>query len=158
MFRKMRRFQQQLTEEDCKKVLREEWRGILSVHGENGYPYGVPMDFLYEEDAGKIYFHCAKEGHKLDAIKANDKVSFCVFDKGYHQDGDWALTFHSVIIFGRIQLLPEGEFAAEKLRLLGLKCYPSVESVDEAMQSATNRAQILELSIDHMTGKRINEK
>lgn len=158
MFREMRRFKQQITDEECKKVLREEWRGVLSVHGEDGYPYGVPMDFLYDEESGKIYFHCAKEGHKLDAIQANDKVSFCVIDKGYHQEGDWALTFHCVIIFGRIQLLPEGDLATEKLRQLGLKCYPTVDDVDKAMAGSASRAQILELTIDHMTGKRVNEK
>ncbi len=158
MFREMRRFRQQLTAEDCNKVLREEWRGILSVHGEDGYPYGVPMDFLYEEATGKIYFHCAREGHKLDALKADDKVSFCVIDKGCHQEGDWALTFHSVIVFGRIRLLPDDEFATEKLRQLGLKCYPSTEEVDRAMAGNAHRAQLLELTIDHMTGKRVNEK
>ena len=158
MFRKMRRFKQQLTDEECIKVLEEEWRGVLSVHGEDGYPYGMPLDFLYDEENGKIYFHGSKSGHKLDAIQANDKVSFCVYDKGYHEEGDWALTFHCVILFGRIRLLPDDEFAAKKLRELGLKCYPTAAEVDDTIAGNTGRVQMLELTIDHMTGKRVHEK
>ena len=66
MFRKMRRFKQQLSEEECLEILKTAKRGVLAVLGDEGYPYAVPLDFVYED--GKIYFHCAKEGHKLDAI------------------------------------------------------------------------------------------
>ena len=79
----MRRFKQQLADEDCKKLLREEPRGILSLLGDDDYPYGIPMNFYYDEEESVIYFHGAKEGHKVDAIKKHDKVSFCVYDKGF---------------------------------------------------------------------------
>ena len=158
MFRRMRRFTQQLSTEACQKVLREEWRGVLSVHGEDGYPYGFPMDFYYDEESGKIYFHTAKEGHKLDSLKKDDRVSFCVHDAGVQDDNDWALNFNSVIIFGRINLLPNDAFAQDKLRQLGYKCYPTQEEVDQAIASHTGQVQMLELTIDHMTGKRVHEK
>ena len=99
----MRRFKQQITQEECIEVLKNAPRGVLSVHGEDGYPYGLPISHWYNEEDGKLYFHGAKAGHKLDAIRANDKVSFCVMDEGYREEGDWALNIKSVIIFGRIK-------------------------------------------------------
>ena len=99
LFRKMRRFKQQISEEECRKVLRGQKRGVLSVLGEDGYPYGIPMNHWYSEADGVIYFHSAKEGHKLDAIKACDKVSFCVHDEGYRNPGEWALNIKKSIDF-----------------------------------------------------------
>ena len=90
-FRKMRRFKQQLTDEECIKVLMEEPRGILAIHGENGYPYAIPLNHFYDERDGKLYFHCAKDGLKLDLIKENNQACFTVLDKGFKKDGDWAL-------------------------------------------------------------------
>ena len=85
MFRKMRRSKQELTKEECIEILKKEPRGVLSVQGEEGYPYGMPMTHWYNEKDGKIYFHGAKSGHKIDAIRNCDKVSFCVMDKGYRK-------------------------------------------------------------------------
>ena len=154
-FRKMRRFKQQLTDEECIELLQKEPRGVLSVIGENGYPYGFPMDFVYDE--GKLYFHCAKEGHKIDAVKACDKVSFSVIDEGVRKDGDWPLHFKSVILFGRIRILQDREEILSKVRLLGLKYFPSAEDVEEELKHSGNRVSCLELTIDHITGKRIKE-
>ena len=154
-FRKMRRFKQQLTDEECIELLQKEPRGVLSVVGENGYPYGFPMDFVYDE--GKLYFHCAKEGHKIDAVKACDKVSFSVIDEGVRKDGDWPLHFKSVILFGRIRILQDREEILSKVRLLGLKYFPSAVDVEEELKHSGNRVSCLELTIDHITGKRIKE-
>lgn len=154
-FRKMRRFKQALPYEECEEILRGEPRGVLSVLGENGYPYGFPMDFVYED--GKLYFHCAKVGHKLDALRACDRVSFCVMDRGFRKEGDWALNIRSVIIFGRIRFIEDPEETIERVRHLGLKYYPTRESVEEEIRQAGARVQILELTIDHMTGKLVNE-
>ena len=104
MFRKMRRFKQQITDEECRKILAEEGRGVLSLFGEDGYPYGIPMNYFYDEDENKIYFHCAKEGHKIDALQANGKVSFCVLAKGTYSEGDWACTASSYSV--RFTLFP----------------------------------------------------
>ena len=155
MFRKMRRFAQQVSEDECLKILKEEPRGVLAVLGDEGYPYTVPMDFVY--DNGKIYFHCAKEGHKIDAINSYDKVSFCVMNKGFKKSGEWALNITSVVVFGRISIVQNNDFAEEKLRFLGLKYYPNKEDVEEEMRKAAKRACVLELNIEHMTGKLVNE-
>ena len=90
MFRKMRRFKQELSERECIEILKKEPRGVLSMIGDDGYPYGIPMSHWYNEDDGKLYFHGAKEGHKIDAIQNCDKVSFCVYDEGYRKEGEWA--------------------------------------------------------------------
>ena len=154
-FRAMRRFKQQLTDEECVALLEKEPRGFLSVLGDDGYPYGIPIDFVY--DGGKLYFHCAKEGHKIDAIQACDKVSFSVIDEGVRKGDDWPLHFKSVIVFGRIRILEDREEILSKVRLLGLKYFPDAESVEEELKHSGSRVACLELTIDHMTGKRVKE-
>ena len=156
MFRKMRRFKQELDKETCEKILKEEPRGVLAVLGDEGYPYTVPLDYIYED--GKIYFHGAKVGHKMDAIKKCDKVSFCVYDKGFKKEGDWALNISSVVVFGRIKEIEDREMVFRRVKNLGLKYYPTPESVDEEMQRSAAAVACLELTIEHMTGKIINEK
>mgnify|MGYP000873540821 FL=1 len=105
----------------------------------------------------KLYFHCAKEGHKLDAIAADNRVSFCVMDEGFRKDGDWALNIRSIVIFGRVKRIDDADETLKVVRQLGLKYYPTAESVEEEIRKAIARVQILELSIDHMTGKLVNE-
>lgn len=155
MFRKMRRFKQQLSEQECVEILEREPRGVMAVHGEDGYPYAFPMNYIYMD--GKLYFHCAKEGHKLDALKADNRVSFCVMDKGYKKDSDWALNIKSVIIFGRIKKIDDPTEAVNAVRKLGYKYYPSKEEAEAEVAKDFHRVTMLELTIDHMTGKLVNE-
>ena len=89
MFREMRRFKQQVSQDECKKILKDEKRAAFSVIGDEGYPYTIPINFQYEEADHTIYFHGARAGHKIDAIKHCDKVSFCVHDAGYRKPGNW---------------------------------------------------------------------
>ena len=156
MFRPMRRFKQQLTEQECLAILTTEPRGVLSLIGDGGYPYGVPLDFVYDDVC--LYFHCALSGHKLDAVKACDKASFCVLDKGRKPDDDWAYYFNSVIVFGRIRIVDDAEEKLNRLRQLGLKYYPSVGEVNEEIRKDADRCHILALTIEHMTGKRVHER
>ena len=155
MFREMRRFKQQLSEAECAEILRREPRGVLAVLGDDGYPYAVPLDFVYED--GKLYFHCAAEGHKIDAIRRCDKVSFCVTEQGERAPGEWWLKVRSVIAFGRIRILEDREEVLSRVRALGLK-YAAPDYVEKELQKDGKRVQCLELTIEHMTGKRVNEK
>jgi nitroimidazol reductase NimA-like FMN-containing flavoprotein (pyridoxamine 5'-phosphate oxidase superfamily) len=155
MFRKIRRVKQEISEQECIDILKAQPRGVLAVHGEDGYPYAFPMNYIYMNE--KLYFHCAQEGHKLDAIAADNRVSFCVMDKGFHKDGDWALNIRSIVIFGRVKRIDDADETLKILRQLGLKYYPTAESVEEEIHKAIIRVEILELSIDHMTGKLVNE-
>ena len=88
MFRPMRRHNQQLSQAECVEILKTEPRGVLSLIGDGGYPYGVPLDHWYCEEDGKIYFHCGKQGHKIDAIRRCDKASFCLMDRGFRREGE----------------------------------------------------------------------
>ena len=149
------RFKQQLSEQESVDVLIHAPRGVLAVHGEDGYPYAFPMNYIYLN--GKIYFHCAKAGHKLDALASNNKVSFCVMDEGFRKNGDWALNIKSIVLFGYVKKTDRTQETIEILRQIGLKYYPTAESVEEEISKAGSNVQILELSIEHMTGKLVNE-
>ena len=157
MFRSMRRFKQQISDEECIEVLKNAKRGVLSLIGDDGYPYGIPIDHWYCEDDGKIYFHGAKEGHKIDAIKSCDKVSYCVYDDGYRKEGDWALSIKSVITFGRIKLVEDDEKAKEICIAITRKFTDDDEYLQKELTDAFPRVQCLELTPEYMTGKLVNE-
>ncbi len=157
MFRPMRRFGQQLPEETCLELLRREKRGVLSLLGDEGYPYGVPLDFWYCPEDGCLYFHCAPEGHKIDAMNCCDKASFCVCDQGTAIEGDWALRFESVIVFGRLARVEEPERIQAALRGLAGKFTEDSSYIEREIESYVNRVRILALRPEHITGKRIKE-
>lgn len=157
MFRTMRRFKQQISEEECIRILKEQKRGVLSMLGDDGYPYGIPLNHWYCEDDGNIYFHCAKSGYKIDAVTKCDKVSFCVFDEGFRKEGEWALNISSVVVFGRISLVDDEEKAKWICTALSRKFTDDEEYIKRELNSALSRVQCLELKIEHMTGKLVNE-
>ena len=157
MFRKMRRFNQQVTDAECIEILKNTKRGVLSLLGEDGYPYGIPIDHWYCEEDGRIYFHGAKEGHKIDAIKACDKASYCVYDEGYRKEGEWALNIKSVVTFGRIRLVEDEDTARKICTELVRKFTDDQDYLEKELQNAFPRVQCLELIPEHMTGKLINE-
>lgn len=157
MFRDMRRFKQQISDAECIEILKKEPRGVLSVLGDDGYPYGIPMDHWYLEAYGKLYFHCAKEGHKLDAIKKCDKVSYCVIDQGYRKEGEWALNINSVVVFGRMHTVDDEDKKREICTNLVKKFSDDEEYLQKELTNAFPRVCCLELAIEHMTGKLVNE-
>ncbi len=157
MFRAMRRFKQQISEEDCVRILKEQPRGVLSMLGDDGYPYGIPLDHWYSEKDKKLYFHCSKVGHKIDAITACNKVSYCVMDEGYRKDGDWALNINSVVVFGRIHILEDEEKKREICTNLVRKFTDDEVYLQKELENAFPRVNCLELTIEHMTGKLVNE-
>lgn len=157
MFRPMRRFKQQISDEECRDVLILEPRGVLSVIGDDGYPYGIPMDHWYSEEDGNLYFHCAKEGHKLDAIRACDKVSYCVMDKGFRKEGEWALNIRSVVVFGRIKIVDDEAKRIEIGTNLCRKFTDDESYIEHEVKNALPRALCLELIPEHITGKLVNE-
>ncbi len=156
-FCKMRRFKQELSEKECIEILKKEPRGVLSVFDENGYPYGIPMNHWYNEADGKLYFHGAKSGHKLEAIKKYDKVSFCVYDSGYRNEGEWALNIKSVVVFGRMKVVEDSDKVVEICTNIGHKFTDDKEYLKDELQRALPRVLCLELTPEHMTGKRVKE-
>ena len=155
MFRDLTRKKQALSIEECKEILKQEIRGVLAVNGDDNYPYALPINFYFDEERGKIYFHSGKVGHKLDAIKANDKVSFCVYDKGYHKDGHWSLNIKSVITFGRIYIVDDW---TDELMVKFCKRFTSdMEYINNEIKNYKSNTAVLCLDIEHMTGKLVNE-
>ncbi len=157
MFREISRKKQALTSEQIIRILKTEKRGVLSVNGENGYPYGLPINFWYDEENGYIYFHSGKKGHKTDAISSDNKVSFCVYDEGYKKDGEWALNISSVIIFGRMYIVEDTEKSARIFRRLSLKFTSDIGYIDSEIQKFTKDTVCYELRPEHITGKIVNE-
>ncbi len=155
MFRKMRRFKQQISEEECIRILKEQPRGVLSMIRDDGYPYGIPLDHWYS--GNKLYFHGAKVGHKMDAITAFDKVSYCVMDESFRRDGEWALNIKSVVVFGRIRVVEDEAKKREICTNLVRKFTDDEEYLQKELTNAFPRVNCLELTIEHMTGKLVNE-
>lgn len=157
MFREMRRFKQKLDNKDCIRVLQTQPRGILSMIGDNGYPYGIPMDHWYSETDNTVYFHCAGEGHKTDAVSACDKVSYCVMDEGYRKEGEWALNIKSVIVFGRISIVEDETKKLKILTNLTKKFTDDEEYLQKELACSFSKVKCLALTVEHMTGKLVNE-
>ncbi|MCR5481762.1 MAG: pyridoxamine 5'-phosphate oxidase family protein [Clostridia bacterium] len=156
-FRKMRRFKQEVSKEECIEVLKTAPRGILAFNGENGYPYAIPINQFYDENDGKIYFHGAKEGLKIDLMNANNKVCFTVMDEGFRKEGEWALNIKSVICLGRLETVTDNEKILDECRRLARKFYPTEEEIEEEIRKDGARVNVLALTIDRMTGKLVNE-
>ena len=157
MFRQMNRKKQQLTDEECIEILKKELRGVLSVNGDGGYPYGLPTNHYYCEEDGKIYFHSGKKGHKVDAIHRNNKASFCVYDSGFRKEGEWALNIKSVIVFGQIEFVDDKEEINRISTLLARKFTDDDAYIEKEVKNYGAATLMYALVPEHMTGKMINE-
>ena len=156
MFRKMRRANQELSEEECISILVNEPRGVLALLGDYDYPYALPMSHVYVD--GKIYFHGAKKGHKNDAVKNHSKVSYCVMDQGVKEPDSWWYTFKSVIVFGQIRTLTDKQDKINKLTCLGDKFFPTHEETVDEINRLLDKTEVFEITIEHMSGKIVKEK
>ncbi len=157
MFRDVTRKKQKLSREECIALLGIQPRGVLAVQGDGGYPYAVPHNHWYDPQSGNLYFHSGIHGHKVDAVKACDKVSYCVVNKGEHKGDDWALTFESVVVFGRMRVVEDYERAMDITRRLSLQFTDDVEYIEQEIKSAGDHTLVLELVPEHITGKTIRE-
>lgn len=157
MFREMLRKKQQLPMDECIELLKTQPRGVLSLLGDNGYPYGLPIDHWYCEADGKLYFHCGKKGHKIDAIHSCSKASFCVMDSGYRRDGEWALNIRSVIVFGRVRIVEDQARAIEITRQLSYKYTSDTAFIEWEIAQSGQNVLVFSLTPEHITGKLVNE-
>lgn len=158
MFRPIRRKEKEIDMTATKNLLRHARRGVLAVHGDNGYPYAIPVNFYYDEENQKIYFHGARVGHKADAIKACDKVCFTVFGNETVKEEPWAPYVQSVVAFGRCHLAEMDAAALSLLKQFAMKFYPEESMVDKEMAVAAKAAQLFVIEIEHLSGKEIQEK
>ena len=157
MFRNVTRIKQVLPKEECIAILQNEPRGVLSVNGDDGYPYGMPMNHFYNVDDGKLYFHSGMRGHKVDALRRDNRVSYCVYDEGFIRDDEWARNIRSVIVFGRIEFIEDRELICEIARKLSYKFTDDKEYIEQEIKQSGPRTLMFALTIEHMTGKLVNE-
>jgi len=157
MFREMAKKNKQLTLEETLQLLKEEPRGILSLQGDDGYPYGVPTNFWYSGSDGCIYFHGDKSGHKVDSIRRCDKASLCVISKPIAVENSWAPDYKSVIVFGRIEVVEDVRAGLAAARDLSLQFTGDTAFIEEQIALYGHETLFFRLVPEHITGKRINE-
>ena len=151
-FRQMRRKRQQLSNEESIAILEKATAGTLALLGDDDYPYAVPISYVYHE--GKLYFHSALAGHKVDAIRKCDKASFCVIDQDDVQPKKYTTFFRSVIVFGRIRIIEDEQERLETARMLGNRYNPNDdESLQKEIESGFSRMLMIRFDIEHLTGK-----
>ena len=152
----MRRKRQQLSEEESIEILRKATAGTLALLGDGGYPYAVPISYVFAD--GKLYFHSALSGHKIDAIRNCNKASFCVIDKDDVQPAKYTTFFRSVIAFGRIHIIEDEQEKLETARLLGDRYNPNQEeALQKELEKGLSRMLMIRLDIEHLTGKQAIE-
>lgn len=154
-FRGMRRFRQQLSQDECESILAKTYRGFLSVNGDMGYPYTVPMNFVY--DNGHIYFHSALEGHKIDAVRSSSHACFTVIDEPVKEENDWWFHVKSVICFGKVSIIENEDERTVRLRQLGEKYFPEEYDLNADLIKNGPRVAVLDFRIEHVTGKKVKE-
>lgn len=157
MFRKMRRTPQALSREEMVDLLKTETRGVMSVQGDDGYPYGFPINHYYDEEANKLYFHGANFGHRVDAVKRDPKVSYCVYGAEYQVEGDWAKYVKSVIVFGKAELIEEQDEVIRISRLICDKFPCPQEYVEHEIDKDAPRTMVVAIDIEDMNGKLVHE-
>ena len=153
MFREMRRKKQALSMEDAEDILYRGTSGVLAVSGDDDYPYAVPLSYVY--DGEKLYFHSARNGHKLDAISRNARVSFCVIDQDQIIPEEYTTYFRSVIVFGTIHIMEDESEKRNAIEKLALKYAPddTPESREKAIDREWKPLCMLEMIPEHISGK-----
>jgi len=153
MFREMRRKKQLLSIKESIEILKYRTSGVLALLGDNNYPYAIPISYVY--DNYKIYFHSAKTGHKIDAVKKCNKASFCVIDQDNIIPEEYTTYFRSVIAFGKVRILDDKEEIRKAIEKLAIKYQPkdSETNRNKAIAKELNLLCIIEFSIEHITGK-----
>ena len=131
---------------------------MLAVNGDDGYPYAIPINYVYDTDAEKIYFHGAKAGHKVDSLRACGRVCFTVFGNETVKEEAWAPFMQSVVVFGRCHLVEPGERFIALLKKFAMKYYPDEQLADAEIARADRAAQMFEIEIEHLSGKEVQEK
>ena len=157
MFRKMIAVKKAIPKEDCLELLKTAPRGVLSVIGDDGWPYGMPMNYWYNEEDNKIYFHSAKRGHRTDALMREPKASFCVMDEGRVLEGDWAPTVRSVIVFGKIEFVEDQALAVDLVRKLSYKYTSDEDFIEDEIRRFASGFRLFSMDVEHITGKKVRE-
>ena len=158
MFRPIRKKKNDIGTAAAEQLLLRCRRGVLAVNGMEGYPYAVPINFYFDKDARNIYFHGAKAGHKIEALRACNQVCFTVYGNETVKEEAWAPFMQSAVVFGRCRLMENGPEAMARLKQLAMKYYPEEQLADEEIARAGQAAQMFEIEIEHFSGKEVQER
>lgn len=160
MFRPMVRQNKQLSKEVCVQILREQTRGVLSVNGDDGYPYAAPINHYYNPEDGCLYFHTGRrtESHRTESLRKSDKVCYCVTEPGTPIPGDWALLVRSVVVFGRVEILTDRDRIAEICTALSQQFTSDQAFIQKEIGRLAKGTYLLRLTPEHICGKQVEEK
>lgn len=157
-FRELARKRKELPREDCLRLLREEKRGVLSVLGDDGYPYGMPMNHYYDEREDVLYFHCGRAGHRLDALRRCDKASYCCLGAAERIPGSWARRVKSVVVFGRAEILDDYDRVVDITTKLSRKFTGDEAYIAREIEQFGRATLLLALHVEHLCGKLVEER
>lgn len=157
VFRELRKKKNRISIERSKEILRKARRGVLALHGEMGYPYGLPINYYYDEIENAIYFHGTNVGYKIDCMKRNNKVCFTVIGEEVIREEAWAPYVASVILYGWCEIVEDRQAAAEIMRSIARKYYPSEDIVEKNMANAFESVTLFAIRIEYFTGKEVQE-
>lgn len=143
MFRPIRRKKKEMDIDAAKELLQRSRRGVLAVNGDDGYPYAVPVNYFYDSDAGKIYFHGARTGHQSRCLESQRQGMLHRFTEETVKEEAWAPFVQSTVVFGRCHLLEEGTEATEILKKIARKYYPNEQLIDEEIERSGKAVQLL---------------
>lgn len=158
MFRSIRKKKNEIGIDAAKELLRSSRRGILAVNGDEGYPYAIPINYLYDEENHKIIFHGAKAGHKVDSLKKSNKVCFTVYGNETIKEDAWAPYLQSVVVFGKCHLVENKDKIINEVKKFAMKYYPGEDMVNKEVMSSGMAVQIFEIEIEHISGKEVQER
>ncbi len=160
MFRPMVRQNKQLSREVCVQILRKQRRGVLSVNGDDGYPYAAPINHYYNPEDGCLYFHTGRrtESHRTESLRKSDKVCYCVTEPGKPIPNDWALLVRSVVVFGRIEMITDTEQIVPICRALSHQFTKDDAFIEHELDRLAKGTYLLRLTPEHICGKQVEEK
>jgi len=150
-FREMRRKDKQVMDDMVVEILANGEYGVLSTISENGYPYGVPVNYSYHDEG--IYFHCAKTGHKLDNIKFNDKVSFCIVTDTELEPEEFSTKYKSIIAFGTAAEVEGDEKKKALMKLIEKYAGSQMDKAGNYINKEQSSTVIIKVTLEHITGK-----
>ena len=158
MFRPMRRKAKEIDLQAAKELLHHARYGILAVQGDGGYPYAVPVNFLYEKENRRIVFHGAAAGHKADALRACSRVCFTVVGSETVKNEPWAPFVQSAVVFGQCRMVEDREETLRLVKKLAMKYYPDENTADMEIASSGAAVRMFVIKIEHLSGKEVQER
>ena len=157
MFREVRKKSNAISIDAAKELLGTARRGVFAVNGDDGYPYAIPVNYLYDDASNRIIFHGAKSGHKVDALNSSSKVCFTVTGEPVIKDLEWAPYLRSVVVFGKCRMVETLEENLELVKKFAMKFYPNEKMVDDEVAASGPAVQMFVIDIEHITGKQVQE-